>query len=92
MEAYLPLIINLVGGAVGGNVAGGVLKNISLGTLGNSIAGILGGGAAYHFLPELLGTTSSLDLQGILTQIAGGAGGGGIIMVVLGLIKSVISK
>jgi hypothetical protein len=42
----VPLIIQLVSGAVGGNVAGGLLKNLNLGTLGNSIAGILGGGKA----------------------------------------------
>lgn len=92
MEAYLPLIINLVGGAVGGNVAGGILKNLSLGTIGNSIAGILGGAAASQALPELLGQAGSMDLQGILTQIAGGAGGGGVAMLVLGLVKSLLSR
>jgi len=44
METLLPLIIQLVSGALGGNVAGSLLKNFSLGTLGNSIAGIVGGG------------------------------------------------
>jgi len=44
VEALLPIIINLVSGAVGGNVVGSLLKNLSLGTVGNSIAGILGGG------------------------------------------------
>jgi hypothetical protein len=34
------LIISLVCGAVGGNAAGAVMKNKSLGTLGNSLAGI----------------------------------------------------
>ena len=38
----LPLIIQLVSGAIGGNIAGGALKNLSLGPLGNSIAGIVG--------------------------------------------------
>mgnify|MGYP000623831868 CR=1 FL=1 len=37
------LIIQLLSGAAGGNIVGSVLKNISLGTVGNSIAGILGG-------------------------------------------------
>jgi len=44
MEEYLPLIIQLVSGAVGGNVAGKLMKNLSLGTLWNSVSGILGGG------------------------------------------------
>ena len=36
----LPLVIQLIAGAVGGNVAGAVLKDKSLGALGNTIAGI----------------------------------------------------
>ena len=92
MEAYLPLIINLLGGAVGGNVAGGILKNLSLGTLGNSIAGILGGGVASQVLPGLLGAAGGMDLAGILTQIASGAGGGGVTMLVIGIIKNMLSR
>ena len=38
------LIIQVISGAVGGNVAGAAMKESSLGTLGNSIAGIVGGG------------------------------------------------
>jgi len=41
MENLLPLIIQLVSGAVGGNVAGSAMKNQSLGPVGNSIAGII---------------------------------------------------
>ena len=37
------LLVQLVSGAVGGNVAGNVMKKLSLGTVGNSIVGILGG-------------------------------------------------
>ena len=40
------LIIEAVSGAIGGNVAGAAMKENSLGTVGNSIAGILGGGLA----------------------------------------------
>jgi uncharacterized membrane protein YeaQ/YmgE (transglycosylase-associated protein family) len=38
------LIVEAVSGAVGGNVAGAVMKDKSLGAIGNSIAGIVGGG------------------------------------------------
>ena len=37
------LIIEAISGAVGGNVAGAAMKENSLGTMGNSIAGIVGG-------------------------------------------------
>ena len=46
------LIIQIISGAVGGNVAAGAAKNIDLGTLGNTIAGAIGGGAAVtHWMP-----------------------------------------
>src|SRR6266508_4430300 len=40
----ISLIIEAISGAVGGNVAGAAMKENSLGTAGNSIAGIVGGG------------------------------------------------
>ena len=46
MEGLIPILINLASGAVGGNLAGALMKNLSMGTLWNSILGILGGGAA----------------------------------------------
>ena len=39
------LLIQIVSGAIGGNVAAGAAKNIDLGTLGNTLAGAIGGGA-----------------------------------------------
>lgn len=92
MEALLPLIINLLGGAAGGNIAGALLKNLSLGTLGNSLAGILGGGVASQVLPGLLGAAGGMDLAGILTQVASGAGGGGIAMILIGIIKNILGR
>ena len=41
----MELIISLLSGAIGGNLAGGLLKKLSLGTLWNSVVGILGGAA-----------------------------------------------
>jgi hypothetical protein len=38
------LVIQLIGGALGGNAAGAVSKDTSLGPLANSIVGALGGG------------------------------------------------
>lgn len=36
-------LISLATGAVGGNIGGALFKNLSLGTLGNTIAGVVGG-------------------------------------------------
>lgn len=94
MESLLPIIIQLVSGAVGGNVAGKTLKNLDLGTLGNSIAGIIGGGLGGQILRSVLNmsSTGSLDIGSIVTQIAGGGVGGGILMAVVGVIKNMMKK
>ncbi|WP_024768543.1 MULTISPECIES: hypothetical protein [Aquimarina] len=93
MEEYLPLIIQLISGAVGGNIAGSLLKNASLGKVGNSILGILGGGLGGYLLSYLgIGTSGGMDLSGILGSIAGGGVGGGVLMAIIGLIKNAISK
>jgi uncharacterized membrane protein YeaQ/YmgE (transglycosylase-associated protein family) len=47
------LIIQLVSGAVGGNIGGAIFKNLSLGTTGNSIAGIIGGPLGAMLLSQL---------------------------------------
>jgi uncharacterized membrane protein YeaQ/YmgE (transglycosylase-associated protein family) len=49
------LLVSLISGAVGGNVAGAAMKDKSLGTLGNSLAGIFGGGIG-SFLLQVLGS------------------------------------
>ena len=51
----ISLIIEAISGAVGGNVAGAAMKENSLGTVGNSIAGILGGGAGGMILQAIMG-------------------------------------
>ncbi len=93
MEEYLPLIIQLITGAIGGNVAGRLLKNLSLGTLGNSILGILGGGLGGYLL-GMLGISSGggMDLTGILGSIGAGGVGGGVLMAIVGFIKKAMNK
>ena len=92
MDALLPLIINLIGGAVGGNAAGAILKNLSLGTAGNSIVGIIGGAIASQVLPGLLGGAGSMDLMGIITQVVSGGVGGSAGLVIVGLLKNILGK
>jgi uncharacterized membrane protein YeaQ/YmgE (transglycosylase-associated protein family) len=94
MEGLLPLIIQLASGAIGGNVAGGLMKENSLGTLGNSIAGIVGGGLGGQIL-GLLGLAASgggMDIASIIGSIASGGVGGGVLMAVIGLIRKAMAK
>ncbi|MDG1571412.1 hypothetical protein OZ410_03735 [Robiginitalea sp. M366] len=99
MEEYLPLIIQLVSGAVGGNVAGKILKNLSLGTVGNSLAGIVGGGVGGWLLGmlglgggEMAEAAGSMDLSSILGSVAGGGVGGGVVMAVIGALKNAFTR
>ena len=91
------LIIQLVSGAIGGNVAGGLLKNLSLGPVGNSIAGIVGGGVGGQLLTMLVPMLQSgaagggLDIGSIIGEVAGGGVGGAIVMIIVGLIKQAMS-
>ncbi|MDX9856729.1 MAG: hypothetical protein RBT76_02955 [candidate division Zixibacteria bacterium] len=94
METWLPIIIQLISGAVGGNIAGSLMKKDSLGTVGNSIAGILGGGIGGQLL-GLLGLSTGgggLDVGSIIGSVAGGGVGGGVLMAIIGLIKKALVK
>ena len=95
IEQYLPLIIQLLSGAVGGNIVGAIAKKLSMGPLLNSILGILGGGIGSQILAMLnLSATSggTFDLNTILTQIGAGGAGGGLLMAIIGLIRSFFKK
>ena len=87
------LIIDLISGAIGGNAAGAAMPNKSLGTLGNTIAGIVGGGLGGQILQALLPALSGggSDLGGILSNIAGSGIGGGLLMVVVSLLKNALA-
>src|SRR5258705_11960278 len=86
----ISLIIEAISGAVGGNVAGAAMKENSLGTLGNSIAGIVGGGLGGTILQMVMETAAAgggLDLQSILANVAGGGVGGAILIAIVRILK-----
>jgi uncharacterized membrane protein YeaQ/YmgE (transglycosylase-associated protein family) len=89
----LNLVMQLVAGAVGGNAAGAMLKQFNLGPVGNSIAGIIGGGLGGQILHTIVNgggipsAAATLDPGSILTQIVGGGVGGGVVMVIVGLLR-----
>jgi uncharacterized membrane protein YeaQ/YmgE (transglycosylase-associated protein family) len=92
----ISLIIEVISGAVGGNVAGAAMKENSLGTVGNSIAGIVGGGLGGTLLHMVMGSAAtgggSMDLSSILSNVAGGGVGGAILMAIVGIIKNKMAK
>ena len=94
----LPLVIQLIAGAIGGNAAGAVMKDKSLGALGNTIAGIIGGAVGGKLLGLLLGgaaavdpaaATGGINIAALIEQIAGGGIGGAIVVVLVSLVKGI---
>lgn len=89
------LVISLICGAVGGNVAGAAMKDKSLGTAGNSLAGIFGGGIGGAIL-QALGLAGSgggsLDLSSVVSNIAGGGVGGAVVLAIIAAIKGAMAK
>ena len=92
----IALIIHLICGALGGNIAGQLFKNIDLGVFGDSITGILGGyigGQTLNALGLFSGAPDgALDLASIIGNIASSGVGGGILMAIIGLIKARLTK
>ena len=72
------------------------MKEKSLGAMGNSLAGIVGGGIGGTILQAVMGSAAAggggLDMQSILANVGGGGVGGAILMAVIGIIKSRMSK
>jgi uncharacterized membrane protein YeaQ/YmgE (transglycosylase-associated protein family) len=97
---WMPIIIQLISGGVGGNIAGALLKKFNLGPIGNTIAGILGGVGGGQLLGMLTGAAAAapaaaaggFDISSMLSNIGGGGVGGAVIMVIVGLIKAQMSK
>jgi hypothetical protein len=90
------LIVQLVSGALGGNIAGALLRNFSLSTIGNSLAGIIGGGLGGQLLGQYFNLpavdTATLDPAAILGQIGSGGVGGIVVLLIVGVLKSLFAK
>lgn len=87
----VPMLIGLASGAIGGNVAGGLMKS-AMGPLGRSITGILGG-AGLSSIGQMTGmfgaadptAGGSLNATSVLQNGGSGLVGGGILTGILGM-------
>lgn len=107
MEAEtINLIVSLISGVIGGNIAGAAMPDKNLGGVVNSLSGLVGGGIGGYILKALgvaAATTAAVqtgatpapehvDIASILANIGGGGAGGAILAAVLGLIKNATDK
>lgn len=94
---FVALLIQLVAGATGGNIAGSLLRRMSLGPIGNTIAGMVGGGIGNVMLNGVLGpgqvaALAVLDPGAVIGEIAAAGVGGGVMMVLVGLLRQALSN
>lgn len=86
--------MNLVAGAIGGNAAGKASSSFDLGTIGNTIAGLVGGGVLGQLVPIVLPAITAaaaggnLSIGGILANLISGGAGGAILTAIIGAVKN----
>src|SRR5690606_41863910 len=88
MDTWLPIVIQLVAGALGGNLAGSRGQGSGMGATGNTLAGAAGGLGLAQLL-QLLGLGAgggALDVGSLLTSVLGGGVGGGVLTAILGAV------
>jgi uncharacterized membrane protein YeaQ/YmgE (transglycosylase-associated protein family) len=88
------ILINLIAGALGGVGAGKASPNFDLGTVGNIISGLVGGGVLGQIVTLLLpsvvtaAATGHLSVGGIISQVIAGGAGGAVLTALIGAIKN----
>jgi hypothetical protein len=88
------IIINLATGALGGMAAGKASPTFDLGTVGNVVSGLVGGGVLGQvvtlLLPSIMAAAQSgnLSVGGIISQVIAGGAGGAILTAIVGAIKN----
>lgn len=90
MEQLIPIIVQIIGGAVGGNGVAALLKNVNLSKVAATIAGIVGGVGGGQ-LAEVLGVIEKIFGAGAAGDIAGNGGaaaiGGALLTAIIAFIK-----
>lgn len=90
------LLMQMVAGILGGQLAGRFYPTQSLGRRGNTLTGIIGGAITGQVLASWgMGVADhemNLALGGIILNFFGSAAGGGIITLLLGGVKGDVSK
>jgi hypothetical protein len=88
------ILINAIAGALGGVGVGKASPAFDLGTIGNIISGLVGGGLLGQIVTLLLPTvmaaaqSGNLSVGGIVSQAIAGGAGGAILTAIIGAIKN----
>jgi len=88
METLLPLLLKIIAGAVGGNVVGLLFRKLSIGFMGNSLAGLVGGVMS----GQIVATLTGIELNTTLTQMLAAGFFGGALTFVTGLLRRYLAS
>jgi hypothetical protein len=92
------LLIQVLSGAVGGNVAGNLSRDGGLGAPANTLAGAVGGGVGGQILQALLGLAAArtaaggFDLAGFISQLLAGGVSGGVLTAIINMIRAASTR
>ena len=83
MEALMPIVTQLIAGAIGGNAASVAMKQAAVSTVVRTIVGAIGG-IGGGFLLQALG--GEAGLTGLVADGIGGLIGGGVLTAIVGAV------
>jgi hypothetical protein len=88
------LVVHLVSGVIGAIIAGAIFGKISLGGLGNTVAGLIGGGVGGALITTLFALpeasfAAGMEPMAIVHQAAAGFGSGFVFLMVIGIFRSI---
>jgi uncharacterized membrane protein YeaQ/YmgE (transglycosylase-associated protein family) len=89
------LLLQLISGAAGGNILVAGFKNLGLGFIGSTLAGMIGGvlfGQLLQSLTGMSGDEGASDMQIFLTSLLGSAIGGAVLTAVVSWVKGMFGR
>src|SRR5262245_25075437 len=89
------LVPQLLSGVAGGNLAGVLFGGVSLGTLGNSIVGLIGGALGGYLLgnwADGVGAAAAagtgVEMGSLVSNLVSGGAGGILLTAIIGVIRN----
>ena len=90
MESILPLLIQVIAGGIGGNGIGRALKDVNLGTMGNTISGAIGGLGATALVGAIPGL-EAITGMGLAGDGISGIVGGGALTAIVSVVRKMMA-
>ena len=83
MEGIAAIIVNAIAGAVGGGLAGNLVKSVGMAVVPKLLSGAIGG-VDPNVAADAATAAGGMDWGRLIAQLVGGVGGGGILTAIVG--------